>query len=167
MNRVELMERCEFVIRHYRQPALVEEFIEGRELNVSILGNEKPVALPISEIDMRSMPKGTARVCDYRAKWVPESEEYLQTVPRCPAPVGRAMERRVKEIALAAFRLLSCRGYARIDIRLSSRGIPYVLEVNPNPSIGPDAGIARSAAAAGISYPKLICRIADLARHGD
>ncbi|MCX6354347.1 MAG: ATP-grasp domain-containing protein [Candidatus Aureabacteria bacterium] len=166
-NRVELAERCRFVIRHYRQPALVEKYIEGRELNISVLGNRKPVALPISEIDMRSIPQGAARVCDYRAKWVPESEEYSQTVPRCPALLEHAIERRINTIALTAYRLMSCRGYARIDIRLGRRGVPYVLEVNPNPSIGPDAGIVRSAAAAGISYPELICRIANLALYGD
>ena len=166
-NRAELAERCRFVIRHYRQPALVEEYIEGRELNVSIIGNRTLVPLPISEIDMRSIPQGAPRVCDYRAKWVPESEEYSQTVPRCPAPLEHAIERRIKKISLAAYRLMSCRGYARIDIRLNRRGVPYVLEVNPNPSIGLDAGIARSAAAAGISYPELICRIANLALYGD
>jgi len=106
-------------------------------------------------------------MCDYRAKWVPDSEEYVTTVPLCPAPLSRATERMVKETALACYRVLSCRGYARVDIRLSRTNVPYVLEVNPNPCIGLDAGIVRSAAAAGISYPDFICRIADLALRGD
>jgi len=166
-NRSQLERRCRFVIENYRQPALVEEYIEGRELNISILGNEKPRALPVSEIDMRTIPEGAARICDFRAKWVPGSEEYAQTAPRCPAPLSRSMERLVTDTALSAYRLLSCRGYARVDIRLSKRGVPYVLEVNPNPCIGLDAGITRSAAAAGIPYPGLIRLIADLALYGD
>jgi len=166
-DRAGLKERCRYIARRYRQPALVEAYVEGRELNVSIIGNRKPTALPISEIDMSTIPDGKPRVCDYRAKWVPESEEYITTVPLCPAPLPRATERKVKETALACYRLLSCRGYARVDIRLSRENVPFVLEVNPNPCIAPDSGIVRSAAAVGISYPKLIYRIADLAFRSD
>jgi D-alanine-D-alanine ligase len=166
-NRAGLRERCRFTITRYRQPALVEAYIEGRELNVSIIGNRRPVVLPISEIDMSRIPEGRPRVCDYRAKWVPESEEYDTTVPLCPAPLARATERMVQETALACYRILSCRGYARVDIRLSRTNVPFVLEVNPNPCIGLDAGVVRSAAAAGIPYSDFICRIADLALRGD
>lgn len=166
-DRPGLKERCRFITRQYRQPALVEAYVEGRELNASIVGNRRPVVLPISEIDMSRIPEGMPRVCDYRAKWVPGSEEYATTVPLCPAPLPRAVERTVKETALACYRLLSCRGYARVDIRLSRENVPFVLEVNPNPCIGLDSGIVRSAAAAGMSYPDLINRIADLALRGD
>lgn len=166
-DRAGLLERCRFIARRYRQPALVETYIEGRELNASIMGNRRPMVLPISEIDMSRIPDGRPRVCDYRAKWVPESEEYATTVPLCPAPLARATERTVKETALACYRLLSCRGYARVDIRLSPENVPFVLEVNPNPCIGLDSGIVRSAEAAGMSYPELIHRIADLALDGD
>ena len=166
-DRPGLEERCGFIARRYRQPALVEAYIDGRELNVSLIGNQRPLVLPISEIDMSRIPEGMPRVCDYRAKWVPESEEYATTVPLCPAPLTRAIERTVKETALACYRLLSCRGYARVDIRLSPENVPFVLEVNPNPCIGLDSGIVRSAAAAGISYPELIQRIAGLALDGE
>jgi D-alanine-D-alanine ligase len=137
--------------------------VDGRELNVSILGALRPLALPVSEIEMGRMPRGAPRICDYRAKWVPGSEEYARTVPRCPARLPRAAEARVKQAALAAYRALFCDGYARVDMRLGRDGVPYVLEVNPNPCIAPDAGLARSAAAAGMTYPDLVCRIADLA----
>ncbi len=162
-NPSELKRRCRSVVKQYRQPALVEEYIEGRELNISVLGNGNLKPLPISEIDMSRIPKGRVRICDYSAKWVNESEEYANTVPVCPAPLEKKIERRLNEIALSAYRLLGCRGYARVDIRLSPDNIPYVLEVNPNPSIGLDAGIVRSAAAAGLSYEDLIYKIADLA----
>lgn len=162
-DHAELGERCARIISRHRQPALVEEYVDGRELNVSILGGRRPVALPVSEIEMAAVPGGAPRICDYRAKWVPGSREYAQTVPRCPAPLPRPAGARVRAAALAAWRLLGCRGYARVDIRLDRRGVPWVLEVNPNPCIAPDAGLARSAAAAGVSYAELVCRIADLA----
>ncbi|MEJ2746176.1 MAG: ATP-grasp domain-containing protein [bacterium] len=143
-DRSGLMERCRLITRRYRQPALVEAYIEGRELNVSIIGNRNPIALPISEIDMSQIPDGEPRVCDYRAKWLPESEEYVTTVPLCPAPLPRATERTVKETALACYRLLSCRGYARVDIRLSRKNVPFVLEPrgceNPKSSTKPLMG---------------------------
>jgi D-alanine-D-alanine ligase len=154
-------------VERYRQSALVEEYIHGRELNVAILGNRRPVALPVSEIDMRRVPTSAPRICDYRAKWVAGSREYDDTVPVCPAPLRGEVERTVKDIALRCYRLLSCRGYARVDMRLDRSGIPYVLEVNPNPCIDPDSGMVRSAAAAGISYRDLVCMIADLALRGD
>ncbi|MDD5556518.1 MAG: ATP-grasp domain-containing protein [bacterium] len=159
----DLAPRCRAVAERYGQPALVEEYVEGRELNVALMGNRLPVALPVSEIDMRGIPAGAPRVCDYRAKWIPGSSEYERTVPVCPAPLAPRLERRVRETALACWRLLSCRGYARVDIRLDAAGTPYVLEVNPNPCISPDSGMARSAAAAGMGYAALIARIADLA----
>lgn len=162
-DRRELGARCRHIRARYRQPALVERYVDGRELNVSILGGRKPRALPVSEIEMGRVPRGAPRICDYRAKWVPGSGEYASTVPRCPARLAGAAERRVKETALAAYRALSCDGYARVDIRLGRDGVPYVLEVNPNPCIARDAGLARSAAAAGMDYPDLVCRIADLA----
>ena len=162
-NPAELAARCRRVQARYRQPALVEEDVDGRELNVAILGAGDPVALPVSEIEMGRLPAGAPRICGYRAKWIPGSREYARTVPRCPASLSPSEARRLKRVALAAFRLLSCRGYARVDLRLGRDGVPYVLEVNPNPCIAPDAGFARSAAAAGLSYAELVCRIADLA----
>lgn len=159
-----LAARCRLVRARYRQPALVERYVDGRELNVAILGGREPLVLPVSEIEMGRVPRGAPRICDYRAKWAAGSAEYARTVPRCPARLSAAAERRVKEAALAAYRAVRCDGYARVDIRLGRDGVPYVLEVNPNPCIAPDAGLARSAAAAGMDYPALVCRIADAAR---
>ena len=166
-HRGELTARCRLIARRYGQPALVEDYIDGRELNVSLLGNDRPMALPVSEIDMQRVPEAAPRICDYRAKWVRKSGEYASTVPVCPARLPGGAERRVRDAALAAYRLMVCRGYARVDIRLGRSGIPYVLEVNPNPCIAPDAGFACSAAAAGLSYPDLISLIIELALRGD
>ncbi len=147
----------------YGQPALIEEYIEGRELNVSILGNEEAQVLPISEIDFSTMPPEYPRICGYAAKWLEDSEEFKHTVPRCPADLPPEVEKRVKEVSLEAYRILDCRDYARVDVRLNSDGIPYILEINANPDISPDSGISRSAKNAGYSYAEFIEKIVELA----
>ncbi len=149
--------------RLHRQPALVEEYIDGRELNVSILGNEAPRVLPISEIDFSTLPKGLPKICGYEAKWVENSPQFHHTIPLCPAPLSGRLEKRVREVALQAYRAMECRDYGRVDIRLSSDETPYVLEINANPDISPDAGMPRSAKAAGLTYSQLIGQIVKLA----
>jgi D-alanine-D-alanine ligase len=158
-----LMKQVRKIYRQYGPSVLIEEFIEGRELNVSILGNEDPRLLPISEIDFSSLPAGLPKICGYSAKWEKESEEFCHTVPRCPVAFPPAMEERIFQVSLQSFYLMGCRDYARIDIRLSPEGIPYVLEVNANPDISPDAGIIRSAKSGGIPYPDFIGSIVELA----
>jgi len=109
------------------------------------------------------LPPHLPRICGYEAKWEEGTPEFRHTVPLCPAPLPSKLEKRVKQVALRSYRLMDCRDYARVDIRLSLDGIPYVLEVNANPDISPDAGMPRSAGAAGLTYPQLIGRIAELA----
>jgi D-alanine-D-alanine ligase len=159
-----LKQRVHKIFHGYRQPALVEEYIEGRELNISILGNKDPRVLPISEIDFSSMPPGWPKICGYAAKWVEGSQEFSFTVPRCPAPLSQKIEKKLKEVSLLSYRVMECRDYARVDIRLSPQGIPYVLEINANPDISPDAGMTRSAQMAGFTYPEFISYIVELGR---
>lgn len=158
-----LRHQVEKVHSLYRQPALVEEYIDGRELNVSILGNETLQLLPISEIDFSTMPSGIPKICGYEAKWVESSQEFHHTIPLCPASLSPEVEERTRAAALRAYRVLGCRDYARVDIRLNGDGIPFVLEINANPDISPDAGMTRSAKAGRIGYSELIGRIVDLA----
>jgi D-alanine-D-alanine ligase len=155
-NKQALAKRIRYIHEVYRQPALVEEFIEGRELNVAILGGIKPKILPISEITFDpSLPR--AMVC-FDSKWSPESAAYRGTKPVCPAVLSSKETLLVYTVAERAFRLLGCRDYARVDIRLRDN-TPYILEINANPDISPDAGLARSAATEGLRYSQLIERI--------
>lgn len=158
-TEAELHEQVAEVVRKFEQPAMVEEFLEGREFNVAIAG-PRPTALPISEIDFSTMPAGKPRFVSYDAKWVPESVEYRSTVPVCPAEISGPAAARLRRLALRAFRLTGCRDVARVDFRCDAGGRPFILEVNPNPDLSADAGFARSAAAHGWSHDDLIERLA-------
>jgi len=156
-NDEELNRQVRYVVGLYGQPALVEEYVDGRELNVSILGYENPQALPISEITF-DFDDDEPRIVSYPAKWIKESEEYKKTRPICPAKLEPSTEEKVRTVALMAYKALYCRDYARVDIRLRDN-VPYVLEINPNPDISPDAGFARSLKTAGIPYEEFVRKI--------
>ena len=143
------------------QPLIAEEYIEGRELNVGILGNENPQILPISEIDFSSLPSGYPKIVSYNSKWKVNSPEYKGTKPTIPAKLDKKLQEKVEAVAMKAYTLLHCQGYARIDLRLSSDNVPYIIEVNPNPDISPEAGFVRSAKKAGLSYEDLIISIVE------
>lgn len=155
-----LTERLKYLFKSFRQEVIIEEYIEGRELNVAVLGSE---TLPISEIRFDGLPGDLPKIITYEAKWSPDSIYYKYTIPKCPAELQSGIKEKINKIALEAFDALECRDYARVDIRLNSKNIPYVIEVNPNPDISPDAGFVRSAAAAGISYEQLLFRITNMA----
>lgn len=157
-----LRRQVRYVWETYHQPALVEEFIEGREFNVTILGNESPRVLPLSEINFRHIPDPLARIVSFRAKWVPTSPEYIRTPPACPARVSETIKARIEEVARRAYQAMGLRDYGRVDIRVKN-GVPYVLEVNPNADLSPDAGIARAARVAGMSYADLADEVVRLA----
>lgn len=158
----ELKERVEFVTKRYSQPAIVEEFIDGREFNIAVLGNgETKKALPPSEILFVDFPEDKPRIICYEAKWVEESPFYMKTVPSCPADVSDALRCELQSIALKAYSVIGCRDYARVDMRVTSDGRVKVLEVNPNPDISSDAGFARAAKASGLEYPDLVAAIVD------
>jgi D-alanine-D-alanine ligase len=158
-----LRAQADYLHRTYRQDALVEEFIQGRELNVAVLGNDaEALVLPIAEI--RFDPALARPIVSYAGKWLEDSPAYRGTVPVCPAKLTEAEAAAVRTAALAAYNVMGCRDYARIDIRLRD-GIPFILEVNANPDISPEAGLARSAIAFGLDYPGLIGHILDTTLH--
>lgn len=157
MSEEALLERIDYVIRKYQQPALVEEFIDGREINVGLMesnGQVKP--LPLSEIDYSDFPEGVPKICDYQAKWVTESSQYQRTKPMCPAPLEWVVARQVEHIATKTFRVLGCRDYARVDVRIDREGRIFVIDVNPNPDISPQSGMVRALKAGDMSYTEFV-----------
>ncbi|MCF7853517.1 MAG: GNAT family N-acetyltransferase [Candidatus Pacebacteria bacterium] len=152
-----LREPLDRIHREFGQPALVEQYVFGREFNVSILERKgSPMVLPLAEIDFTAFPSGMPRIVDYRAKWITDSFEFNHT-PRCiPARVGKTIAQQLQDTALAAWNCLGCRDYARVDMRLSDTGEVFVIDVNPNPDISPDAGFAAALQAAGIEFVEFI-----------
>ena len=135
-----------FLKNTYKQDVLAEEYIDGRELNIAVLGNK---TLPISEIKFDGLPKGLPKIVTYDGKWIEDSVYYENTKPSCPAQLDSDLRHEIEKTALLAFEAMECRDYARVDIRLNKKNIPFVIEVNPNPDISMDSGFARAAAAAG------------------
>jgi len=158
-----LAEKIKIVIEKYRQPALVEEFIEGREFNVAVLDNDRLQALPVSEIDFSGMPDNVPKICSYEAKWFEDHVLYMASPPVCPANIDETLRDRLQQLAVAAFQVMGCRDYARVDFRMGKDGRIYILEVNPNPDISLNAGYARGLRAAGIEYHDFWMRLIDRA----
>lgn len=146
----------------FRGNALVEEYIGGREFNSSVLGNGELEVVEISEITY-TLPHGLPRILTFESKWFEETEYYKGTGVCCPAEITGELRENISSIVLASCRAAGCRGYARVDMRQAEDGSIKVLEVNANPDITPELGIARQAAARGMEYPQLIQRIIDLA----
>jgi len=148
--------------KRFGRRALVEEFADGREFNITILGTNEPKALPISEIAY-SLPPEIPKILSFSAKWDPESIYFKHTKAVCPAEIDNELRERITQTALLAFRLLGSSGYARVDFRLDTEERLKVIEVNPNPDISPDAGAALQAQAAGMTYTQFIEQIVQLA----
>lgn len=139
---------------------IVQQYIGGRELAVGFVGDQ---ALPISEIDFSAMPDGAWPILCFDAKWTAGSPEDAGSQPVCPAQVPKALHERLVTLARDAWRAVGGTGYGRVDFRVDADGQPWVLEVNPNPDLSEDAGLARMARAYGWSYDDLVLRIVDLA----
>jgi D-alanine-D-alanine ligase len=150
------------ILETFKQPALVEQFIEGREIYVPILGNQPRRALPLTEIHFGKAFENRPNIVSYKAKWESESAEYKDS-PSGPCTIAPETEARIVATAFAAFGALDIRDYGRVDVRLSKDGLPYVIDINPNCDLHPDAGFSRAASAAGISYPALARRLVEIA----
>lgn len=152
--------RAAYVIGTYRQPALVEEFVDGREFNAGVLGSgDAATTLPLAEIDFSAFPAGAPRIVTFAAKWDPASTEYRGSMPVAPRDLAPAVAESIRARALAAYHAVGLAGYGRVDLRLSPERGPLVVDVNPNPDISPDAGLARAAARGGIPHAELVRRI--------
>jgi len=158
----QLKEQVVLVSGRFRGYALVEEFIDGREFNASILGNSQHELVEISEIAY-NLPPGLPRILTFESKWFEETDYYKGTGVCCPAEIDPGLRKTIAAAVLSSCRAAGCRGYARVDMRQDRDGGIKVLEVNANPDITPELGIALQAAARGITYPELIQKIVDLA----
>jgi D-alanine-D-alanine ligase len=160
----ELMERIHYIQEEFDSPALIEEYIEGREIYAAILGNENPEVLPMVELDLSKLPKGTPRIAGKEVKWETETEAYKVTKSAPAEDLDEAVTKRLSETALSAYQALKLRDYGRIDMRLSKKGEVFVIEANPNPWLASTAEFAMAAKKAGRNYTELIAEIVDLAR---
>jgi D-alanine-D-alanine ligase len=158
-----LSDRIKNVFTEFEPPIIVEEFIEGRELHVSILGNDPPIVLPIIEFDFSEFPSDHPTIISYDAKWNPLDETYHQLHSVCPAKLSRRVRKKVEEVALRAYQVTGCRDYARLDLRLDERNRAYVLEVNPNPDLTEGVSFMESAEKAGMSFSRTLRRIVEFA----
>ena len=146
----------------FGQPVLVETFVDGRELNVSVLDmGSGPQVMPIAEIDFSAFPADRHRIVDYEAKWIEDSFAYNNTPRKIPADLPEQAAGQIRELALGAWRALNCRDYIRVDFRLDAEMKPFILEINANPDISPDAGFAAAIETAGISYERFVAQMID------
>ena len=167
-SRQALDEAIEHVQGRYHQPALVESYLDGREFTIALLGNgEDLCVLPIVEIDFEALPRTARRIYSYEAKWVWDTPTSPLQLFVCPAKIPETFRRRLEAIAKEAFRVLKCRDWCRIDVRLDQAGEPRILEVNPLPGILPrpeqNSCFPKAARAAGLSYEDLIEEVLQIA----
>ena len=160
-DAAELDQQVAAVHGAFGEPALVEEFLPGREFTVSVLGNAEPECLPVTEINYRALPPGYPPVYTYEFKKEWDDDRFYL----CPAPTGPELLGLLREAALATYRALGCLDVARVDLRLDGAGAPHVLEINPLPGMAPGfSDLPRQADVAGIGYQGLVRRILEAAR---
>ena len=157
-----LIDRVSAIRKELDDAALAEEFIDGREFYVGVIGNSQPKALPPVEIDFTGFPEGVPKVMDSKAKWDERSKEYKGT-RSVMAQLPDELRARLQKVAVDAYRALRVRDYGRVDLRLTETGDIYVLEVNASCYLEKESEFAMAAGAAGLDYPRLIERIVDLA----
>ena len=167
-DKAELKERVEWIIREYKQPALAEEFLDGREFTVAMVGNGSDLRVfRIVEINYSSLPAGVNPIYSYEAKWIWDTPDNPLEIFRCPADIDNRLKSAIETICRDAFNILDIKDWCRVDLRLDSDGTPHVLELNPLPGILPDpksnSCFPKAARAAGMDYDELINTVLDAA----
>src|SRR6476620_12758566 len=159
----ELMERMDWLHANCDSPVLIEEYVEGREMYVGVLGNENPTALPVVELDLSKLPEGTPRIAGAEVKWGKGTKAYRDTKSAVAENLPEDTAALQPQTAVAVFQALELRDYARIDMRLRPDGRVAVIEANPNPWLASKAEFAMAARKSGRTYAQLIGEIVDLA----
>jgi D-alanine-D-alanine ligase len=157
----ELDAQVSFLLDKYRQPVLIEEYLPGDEFTCAVLGNGAGAqVLPIVAIDFRALPPGALPIYGFEAKWLWDRPEHPLAIFACPAPIDDELREQIERVTLAAYRVLGCRDWSRVDVRLDAAGVPNVVEINPLPGILPNPAdnscFPKAARAAGVSYDELI-----------
>ena len=165
----ELRNKVTSVLGEYAQPALVEEYLSGREFTVALIGNgERLNVLPIVEINYSALPAGVNHIYSYEAKWVLDTPEAPLDIFACPAQVTERLKAAIESVARDAFKALDVKDWCRIDVRLDSTGVPHVIELNPLPGILMDpkcnSCFPKAARAAGLTFTGLVNGVVDEAR---
>lgn len=163
LNQNDLNERVKYIFDSFKQGALAEEFIDGREINAAYLGDENKIALPLSEIDYSSLPHELPKILSYDAKWSPESISYRSIKTSCPALVSDALKSQIDDMCRSVISIFGCRDYCRVDLRIDSNDQPYILEVNVSPDLDREAGFFRASQAHGLSYQGMLIAIVNCA----
>ncbi|OFW03925.1 MAG: D-alanine--D-alanine ligase [Acidobacteria bacterium RIFCSPLOWO2_02_FULL_68_18] len=159
----ELMERMDWLHTHFDSPVLIEEYIEGREMYVGILGNDKPEALPVIELDLSKLPEGIPRIAAAEVKWGKGTSAYRDTKSAIATDLPDETVQQLHQTAIAAYQTLELRDYGRVDMRLQPDGRVHVIEVNPNPWLASRAEFAMAARKSGRTYTQLVEEIVELA----
>lgn len=159
----ELMERMDWLHTHFDSPVLIEEYVEGREMYVGVIGNDKPEALPVVELDLSKLPDGTPRIAAAEVKWGKGTKAYRDTKSAIATDLSDETVQALQQTAVAAYQALELRDYGRVDMRLSPDCRIHVIEVNPNPWLSSRAEFAMAARKSGRTYARLIEEIVELA----
>ena len=157
-NEEQLRKRVKYLMQTFNQPVLVEEYIEGTDIDAGVLGNnDDALALPLIEVEYEELPKGIEPIFSYDAKWNKQSQIYNKTYYTYEkGDIPKRTENKIKEIAVDICKILDIRDYGRVDLRLDRNNEPYVLEMNPNPGISADCSTPFAAESLGISHDKMI-----------
>jgi D-alanine-D-alanine ligase len=158
----ELMERMDWLHANFDSPVLIEEYIDGREMYVGIIGNDKPEALPVVELDLSKLPDGTPRIAAAEVKWGKGTKAYRDTKSAIATDLSEETAAALQQTAIAAYQALELRDYGRVDMRLQADGRVQVIEVNPNPWLSSRAEFAMAARKSGRTYSQLIEEIIEL-----
>jgi D-alanine-D-alanine ligase len=158
----ELMERMDWLHANFDSPVLIEEYIDGREMYVGVLGNDKPEALPVVELDLSKLPDGTPRIAAAEVKWGKGTKAYRDTKSAIASDLSEETMATLQQTAVAAYQALELRDYGRVDMRLQADGRVHVIEVNPNPWLSSRAEFAMAARKSGRTYTRLIEEIVEL-----
>jgi D-alanine-D-alanine ligase len=167
-SKAEAVKKIQAAFLKYRQPVLVEQFLEGDEFTVAVWGNgDKVEVLPIVAIRYDDLPAGARPIYSYEAKWIWDTPEKPLEIFKCPASISKTRQKAIETVVRAAYRVLHIKDWCRIDVRLDGKGKPHILELNPLPGILPkpedNSCFPKAARTAGYDYPAMLEKIIGIA----